>query len=196
LDQIGAWRHRKAVWTEIVGSVISVSARNGHGLGKDVCPEIKLIAGQGVFGDAHCGKTVKHRSRVAKDPSQPNLRQVHLVHAELLDEVSAKGFTVKPGQLGENILTLGVDLLGLSTGALLHIGADAVVEITGLRNPCLQLNGHSEGLMNALLDRNATGGLVRMGGVMGIVRSGGVVRPGDGVRIEQPVGQHMPLLPV
>jgi MOSC domain-containing protein YiiM len=179
-----------------MGKVVSVSARDGHGLGKTVIERITLIAGEGVEGDAHRGVTVKHRSRVAKDPSQPNLRQVHLVHAELLDEVAAKGFAVQPGDIGENILTRGIDLLGLSTGVLLRIGAEVVVEITGLRNPCQQLNGHSEGLMNALLYRDAAGNLIRKVGVMGIVREGGSVCAGDVVVVEVPDGAALPLMPV
>jgi MOSC domain-containing protein YiiM len=176
--------------------IVSVSARNGHGLGKTVCDAITLIAGEGVEGDAHRGFTVKHRSRVAKDPTQPNVRQVHLIQVELLDEVAAKGFTVKPGEMGENILTRGIDLLGLATGARLYIGADSVVEITGLRNPCKQLNGHSEGLMAALLERAGDGALIRKGGVMGIVLAGGEVRAGDGVKIVRPDGPFCPLEPV
>jgi MOSC domain-containing protein YiiM len=179
-----------------MGQVVSVSARDGHGLGKTVRKRITLIAGEGVEGDAHRGVTIKHRSRVAKDPSQPNLRQVHLVHAELFDAVAASGFVVGPGDIGENILTRGIDLLGLPTGALLQIGAEAVVEITGLRNPCHQLNGHSDGLMNALLDRDHAGNLIRKGGVMGIVVSGGVVCTGDAVVVDMPDGAFVPLMPV
>jgi MOSC domain-containing protein YiiM len=175
--------------------VVSVSVRDGHGLGKIACDAITLIAGEGVDGDAHRGVTVKHRSRVARDPSQPNLRQVHLIHGELLDEVGAKGFDVKPGELGENILTRGIDLLSLSTGTILRMGS-AAIEITGLRNPCQQLNGHSEGLMNALITRGDGDVLIRKGGVMGIVLIGGTVRVGDAVTIEQPRGTHQPLVPV
>ena len=179
-----------------MGTVVSVSARNGHGLGKDVRGLITLIAGQGVEGDAHSGVTVKHRSRVAKDPTQPNLRQVHLIHAELLDEVVGKGFTVKPGELGENILTRGIDLPALSTDALLRIGVDVVVQVKGLRNPCNQINGHTPGLMNALLDHDEAGGLIRKGGVMGVVINGGQVRAGDQVHVVKTAEAHQPLLPV
>ncbi len=179
-----------------MGAVISVSARNGHGLGKDVRDAITLIAGEGVEGDAHRGVTVKHRSRVAKDPTQPNLRQVHLVHAELFDEIAERGFSVGPGDIGENILTRGIDLLGLPEGAQLRIGPEVVIEITGLRNPCQQLNGHSDGLMNALLDRDGAGNLIRKGGVMGIVLTGGVVKAGDGIDVSTPNRPHAPLQPV
>ncbi len=176
--------------------VRAVASRNGHGLGKSVCPEIHLIAGQGVAGDAHCGERVKHRSRVAQNPDQPNLRQVHLVHAELLDELGGKGFDVPPGALGENILTRGIDLLALPTGAQLAFPSGAVIEITGLRNPCIQLNGHTPGLMDALLDRAPDGALIRKGGVMGIVLSGGIVRTGDALLLTRPDGAFVSLQPV
>jgi MOSC domain-containing protein YiiM len=140
--------------------------------------------------------TVKHRSRVAKDPSQPNLRQVHLIHAELLEELAVKGFTVTQGELGENILTHGLDLLGLPTGALLYFPSGAVVEITGLRNPCHQINGHTADLMNALLDHAEDGSLIRKGGVMGIVIAGGTVQVGDPITLSLPPAPHQPLLPV
>ncbi len=150
---------------------------------------ITLLAGLGVEGDAHCGVTVKHRSRVAKDPSVPNLRQVHLVHAELFDGLAARGFRVKPGDIGENITTRGIALLDLPAGAILHIGEQAEVQVTGLRNPCLQLNHFQEGLMQAVLDHDADGNLIRKAGVMGIVLAGGVVRPGDSIRVSLPAGQ-------
>ena len=179
-----------------MAEVVSVSARNGHGLGKNVVPEILLIEGQGVAGDAHSGVTVKHRSRVAKDPSQPNLRQVHLIHAELLDELAERGFDVKPGELGENVLTCGIDLLGLPEGSEVHFPSGACVRITGLRNPCGQINGHSAGLMDALLSRAADGSLIRKGGVMGIVLRSGVVKASDRVTYVTFEGQHGPLRPV
>lgn len=179
-----------------VAEVASVSARNGHGLGKIVVPEITLVAGQGVSGDAHCGKSVKHRSRVAQDPSQPNLRQVHLIHAELLEALVERGFDVKPGELGENILTRGLDLLGLSEGSELHFPSGASVLITGLRNPCVQINGHRPGLMDALLDRTADGSLIRKGGIMGVVIKSGTVKSGDHLSCTIPEAPHRPLQPV
>ena len=179
-----------------MGRVITVSARGGHGLGKIVLPSITLVAGEGVEGDAHRGVTVKHRSRVAKDPTQPNLRQVHLIHAELLDAVGTKGFAVVPGDLGENILTHGIDLLGLATGTVLRFPSGAAVEITGLRNPCAQLNDHTPGLMDALIDRAADGSLIRKGGVMGVVLVGGVVHAGDAIVDEPPSAPHEELRPV
>jgi MOSC domain-containing protein YiiM len=157
---------------------------------------VRLLAGLGVEDDAHQGITVKHRSRVARDPTQPNLRQVHLVHAELLEALASAGFTVGPGQIGENILTLGVDLLGLPTGTLLHLGESAVVEVTGLRNPCVQLDRFQPGLMAAVLDRDASGNLIRKAGIMAVVRADGDVRPGDAVRVDLPPAPHRPLQPV
>lgn len=167
--------------------VVSVSSNAVHGFSKAVAPEIRLVAGLGVEGDAHQGVTVKHRSRVARDPTQPNLRQVHLVHAELLSELAPKGFTVAPGDIGENVLTSGIDLLALPRGARLRLGAEAVVEITGLRNPCSQLDKFQPGLMAATLDRDADGGLVRKAGVMAVVLHGGAVRAGDGIELELPL---------
>ena len=136
------------------------------------------------------------RSRVRKDPTQPNLRQVHLIHAELFDELRAKGFVVAPGELGENITTSGLDLLALPAGTRLYLGASAVVEITGLRNPCIQLDQFQQGLMAATLERDAQGNLVRKAGIMGIVLSEGDIRPGDTIRVEMPAGPHRPLQPV
>jgi MOSC domain-containing protein YiiM len=157
---------------------------------------VRLVEGLGVEGDAHQGEKVKHRSRVARDPSQPNLRQVHLIHAELHDELRTRGFALAPGQMGENLTTRGIDLLGLPTGARLHLGDGAIVEVTGLRNPCLQLDGLSPGLMKAVLDRDAAGNLVRKAGIMGVVVRGGEVRPGDAIRVEPPAGPRRPLEPV
>ena len=157
---------------------------------------IRLLAGLGVEGDAHLGETVKHRSRVRRDPTVPNLRQVHLIHAELHDELATQGFALAPGQMGENITTRGVDLLALPTGTRLHLGASAVVEVTGLRNPCKQLDGIQPGLMAATLARDERGGLVRKAGIMAIVRTGGDVRPGDPIRVELPPDPHRALEPV
>jgi len=152
-----------------------------------------LIAGLGVEGDAHQGETVQHRSRVARDPTQPNLRQVHLVQSELHDELRAAGFHIAAGQMGENVTTRGIDLLALPTGTRLQIGEDALLEITGLRNPCKQLNGIQDGLMAATLDRDAHGDLVRKAGVMAVVLSGGEIRPGDPIAEELPAAPHRPL---
>lgn len=180
----------------MTGQVVSVASRSGNAFSKTPRMWITLVAGLGVEGDAHAGVTVKHRSRVARDPSQPNLRQVHLIHAELLEELAGRGFRIGPGDVGENILTRGVDLLGLPTGTRLRLGEDAVVEVTGLRNPCAQLDRFQPGLMAATLDRDATGGLVRKAGVMGIVLAGGNVRPADAIGVELPGLPHRRLGPV
>jgi MOSC domain-containing protein YiiM len=173
--------------------VIAVSRSAAHGVGKANADHIHLLAGLGVEGDAHCGATIKHRSRVAADPTKPNLRQVHLIHAELHDELRPRGFDLSPGLMGENITTRGIDLLGLPTGARLRIGAEAVVEVTGLRNPCNQLDGIQPGLMGAVLGHDAQGRLVRKAGVMGVVIAGGEIRPGDAIRVELPPEPHVPL---
>jgi MOSC domain-containing protein YiiM len=178
------------------GEIIAVSSGATHRFSKPPQLWIRVLAGLGVEGDAHQGTTVKHRSRVARDPSQPNLRQVHLLHAELLDELAAAGFRVGPGQIGENVLTRGIDLLGLPTGARLHLGATVQLEVTGLRNPCLQLDRFQPGLMRAVLDRDADGNLIRKAGVMSIVLAGGEIRAGDAVRVELPPAPHHPLRPV
>ena len=163
---------------------------------KPTAARIRLLAGLGVQGDAHLGTKVKHRSRVARDPAQPNLRQVHLIHAELHDELRARGFDVAPGAMGENVTTRGIDLLALPTGARLHLGESAIIEVSGLRNPCSQLDGLQAGLMAAVLDRDEAGNLVRKAGVMAIVVNGGDVGPGDRILVELPQGAHIPLAPV
>lgn len=173
--------------------VTAVSSNPAHTFSKQNQPSITLLAGLGVEGDAHAGVTVQHRSRVAADPTQPNLRQVHLIHAELHDELRAAGFTIASGQLGENITTQGIDLLGLPTGARLYIGAAVVVEVTGLRNPCAQIDDFQQGMRAAVLGRDEHGHLVRKAGVMGIVLAGGVVQPGDAIRVELPPEPHIPL---
>lgn len=154
---------------------------------------ITLLAGLGVDGDIHAGVTVKHRSRMAQDPTQPNLRQVHLIHQELFDELREAGFEVAPGGLGENVTTAGIDLLALPTGTLLHLGGDAVVEVTGLRNPCRQIDTFQDGLLKRVVGRADDGSIVRKAGIMGVVRTGGVVRPGDPIRAALPAGPHRPL---
>ena len=163
--------------------VESVSLSSEHRFVKDVVASITLLAGLGVEGDAHLGRTVKHRSRVRRDPTQPNLRQVHLLHGELLDELNTAGFDLGPGMIGENIKTRGIALLELSAGVQLLLGARAVVELSGLRNPCAQLDEFRPGLMQAVLGRDSNGGLIRKAGVMAVVRRGGVVRPGDEIRV-------------
>lgn len=171
------------------GVVVAVSRDGSHAFGKPQMPSITLVEGLGVEGDAHFGATVQHRSRVARDPTQPNLRQVHLIHAELHDELRAMGFGVSAGQLGENITTRGLDLLGLPTRTRLHVGDTAVIEITGLRNPCLQIDDFQQGLLKHMVDRDAAGNVVRKAGIMGVVVTGGAVRPGD------PIDLRLPALP-
>ncbi len=177
------------------GTVEAVSVSPAHTMSKPNQDSIVLLAGLGVDGDAHSGVTVKHRSRVATDPTQPNLRQVHLIHGELIDELVAAGYRVGPGVMGENVTTRGVDLLGLSTGALVRLGPEAVIEITGLRSPCDQLNGIQQGLMGAVLDRDADGNLIRKAGIMSVVITGGRVSAGDPIVVESPP-VHTPLAPV
>ena len=176
--------------------VLAVCRSGRHGFSKPTALQIRLVAGLGVEGDAHAGETVKHRSRVRKDPTAPNLRQVHLIQAELFDELRGKGFAVQPGDLGENVTTSGIDLLALPTGTRLHLGATAMVEVTGLRNPCIQIDGFQKGLMKATLDKDAAGNLIRKAGIMSIVLAHGDVRPGDAIRVELPSMPHRPLLPV
>ncbi|WIB00145.1 MOSC domain-containing protein [Curtobacterium sp. MCBA15_012] len=176
--------------------VVAVSRDDEHRFSKPVVDEVRLVAGWGVDGDAHAGTTVQHRSRVARDPSQPNLRQVHLVHAELFDELAPTGHHVEPGELGENVTTRGVDLLALPVGTVLRLGADASVQVTGLRNPCQQINDHDPGLLKQVLGRAEDGSVERRGGVMGVVLTGGVVRAGDRITVELPVGERQPLQPV
>jgi MOSC domain-containing protein YiiM len=179
-----------------VSRVLAVSRDGRHRFSKTAVDSISLVAGRGVLGDAHFGELVQHRSRVARDPSQPNLRQVHLVHAELIESLAAQGFAVEPGTIGENVTTAGVPLLDLPTGTLLHLGASAVVELTGLRNPCVQLDRYQRGLQKAVLDRAPDGSLVRLAGVMAVVLASGDVAAGDPVRLELPEGAHRPLEPV
>ena len=178
------------------GIVVAVSLSEEHALSKVPRERIALVAGLGVEGDAHFGTTVQHRSRVARDPRAPNLRQVHLVHAELHDDLQADGFAVGPGQMGENVTTRGIDLLGLPVGARLRLGDGAVVVITGLRNPCTQLDGLQQGLMASTLGRDLGGKLVRKAGVMAVVLADGDVVPGDSIVVELPPQPQRRLEPV
>lgn len=175
------------------GTVTAVSSNGVYSFTKPNRDSITLLAGLGVEGDVHSGVTVKHRSRVAQDPTQPNLRQVHLIHEELFEEVDEAGFQVAAGDLGENVTTRGLDLLALPVGTLLRIGAEAVVEVTGLRNPCLQIDNFQGGLLKQVVGRDEEGNVVRKAGIMSIVKVGGPVRPGDRIEVELPVGPHRPL---
>jgi MOSC domain-containing protein YiiM len=176
--------------------VTAVSRSKGHTFSKPNVPMIRLIAGLGVEGDTHMGEKVKHCHHVRKDPDAPNLRQVHLMPEELLGELRAGGFGVRPGPIGENVTTRGIDLLALPKGAQLRLGAEAVIEITGLRNPCRQIEAFAPGLLSAILGRNAEGYLIRKAGVMAVVRAGGVIKAGDAIVMILPEGEHHPLLPV
>jgi MOSC domain-containing protein YiiM len=173
--------------------VIAVARRGTHRFSKEVVEAITILEWLGVEGDAHAGTTVKHRSRVRVDPSQPNLRQVHLIHAELFDEVAGQGFTLRPGDLGENITTAGIDLLGLPRGAILTIGESVRLEVTGLRNPCAQIDAFQPGLLKAVLGKGPGGTVIRKAGVMSIVLAGGTVTAGDPIRITLPPPPFLPL---
>ncbi|MCX4997756.1 MOSC domain-containing protein [Streptomyces longwoodensis] len=177
----------------MTGVVTAVSSNGAYSFTKPNRDSIRVLAGLGVEGDVHAGVTVKHRSRMAQDPTQPNLRQVHLIHEELFTEVGADGFEVAPGELGENITTRGLDLLGLPVGTLLHIGDSAVLEVTGLRNPCRQIDRFQDGLLKQVVGRDEHGNVVRKAGIMSVVKEGGVVRPGDTIDVRLPEGPHRPL---
>jgi MOSC domain-containing protein YiiM len=180
----------------MTGQVVAVHRSSSHHFSKDPEDAITLVEGQGVEGDAHAGATVKHRSRVARDPSAPNLRQVHLLQSELFDELVARDHAVFPGELGENVTTRGIDLLALPAGTVLRLGEAAEVEITGLRNPCSQLDRFQRGLMEAVLDRDAQGHLIRKAGVMAVVRRSGIARPRDTIAVHLPAKPHKQLQPV
>jgi MOSC domain-containing protein YiiM len=174
-------------------TIVAVSRSDSHSFSKKNQSSIRLVEGLGVDGDAHLGTTVKHRSRVAKNPDAPNLRQVHLIHAELHDELEAAGFAVQPGELGENITTRGISLLALPAGTRLKLGPSAVVEITGLRNPCVQIDRFQSGLLTAVVGRDESGAVWRKTGIMSVVVASGDVRPGDPIEIELPAEPHRPL---
>jgi MOSC domain-containing protein YiiM len=178
------------------GQVLAVHRSSSHSFSKHAEEAIALVAGLGVAGDAHAGATVKHRSRVVRDPGAPNLRQVHLLQAELFDELVGRDFAVFPGDLGENVTTRGLDLLALPAGTVLRLGREAEIEVTGLRNPCSQIDRFQSGLTAAVLERDSAGRLVRKAGVMAIVRKSGEVRPGDAILVQLPAAPHRPLEPV
>lgn len=176
-----------------MGIVVSVSAEPGHGFSKTPRAAITLLPGLGVAGDAHCGATVRHRSRVAADPLQPNLRQLHLFPAEWLEALDARGFDLAPGGLGENVLTRGLDLLTLPTGTLLRFSRGPLVAVTGLRNPCRQIEAYRQGLLAAVLDRDAEGAVVLKAGIMAVILEGGVIAPGDSIALSLPPEPHRKL---
>jgi len=170
--------------------VVSLSKDSDHKFSKEVCEVLTFLKNLGIEGDAHCGITVKHRSRVKTDPSQPNLRQVHLVHSELIAELKNSGFDVSPGAIGENVLTSGIDLLSLPKNTILSLGSDVVLRVTGLRNPCAQLDNYQSGLTKAVLGKDENGHLVRKAGIMAVVEEGGVVKVGDTISIQLPPEPH------
>lgn len=176
--------------------VLAVSRDEGHRFSKRAVASITLIEGIGVEGDAHAGEFVQHLSRRRRDPAAPNLRQVHLIHSELFAQVAERGHEVAPGQLGENVTTSGIDILSLPRGTRLTLGADAVIEVTGLRNPCSQINGLSPGLMKELVHVDEAGDTIRLAGVMSTVVRGGVVRPGDPIAVQLPTEPREGLGPV
>lgn len=173
--------------------VTAVHSNATHSFSKTTAKGIELVAGLGVAGDAHCGAMVQHRSRTAVDPTQPNLRQVHLIQTELLDELAGYGHVVAPGDLGENITTCGLQLLDLPTGTVLRLGAEALVAITGLRNPCKQIDQFQRGLLSRVAYKEADGTVIRKTGVMGVVVSGGLVHAGDAIDVSLPPGRPIPL---
>ncbi|KMK74813.1 MOSC domain-containing protein [Alkalihalobacillus pseudalcaliphilus] len=175
-----------------MGRVTAVSKNAEHSFSKHIQEGIQLLKGLGVKGDAHCGETVKHRSRIAKNPNQPNLRQVHLIHEELFHELNNR-FHINPGELGENITTKGIELLMLPVDTVLEIGENAKVQLTGLRNPCKQIDHYQDGLMEAVLDKDESGHVIRKAGVMGIVLEGGMVSPGDSIKVVLPDEPHLKL---
>ncbi len=178
------------------GVVEAVSVSRRHAFSKQNAFEVRLVAGIGVEGDAHAGPTVQHVFDARRDPTRPNLRQVHLIHGELHDELRMQGFDVQPGDLGENVTTRGVHLLDLPAGTRLRLGDGVVLELTGLRNPCSQIERFRAGLLRAVVDRRPDGAVVRKTGVMSVVLAGGVVRPGDVVRVELPAPPHAEMKPV
>ncbi|MER7760619.1 MOSC domain-containing protein [Streptomyces sp. NPDC097619] len=174
--------------------VTAVSSHPAYSFSKPNRPLVRLLAGLGVEGDVHAGQTIRHQFRMTYEPDLPNLRQVHLMHEELFDELALKGYSVGPGQLGENVTTRGIDLLGLPTGTLLHLGGRAVLEVTGLRNPCAKINDFRPGLLGEVFALDPVSGeFTFKSGIMAVVRESGPVRPGDPIRVELPVGPHRPL---
>jgi MOSC domain-containing protein YiiM len=171
-------------------SVVAVSKDGQHRFSKKPCEQITLLEGLGVQGDAHAGVTIQHLHRVAKDPTQANLRQVHLLPREFFNEALEEGYQLGPGDLGENVLTQGLDLVGLSQDTLLHIGQQAVVRVTGLRDPCVQIDRFRKGLLKVALGRDEDGQAVRKAGIMAVVATGGIIHPGDKIEVELPAPPH------
>jgi len=182
---------------DLTGVVLAVHRSDEHTFAKPTVDSVTLLPGLGVEGDAHLGAQVKHRSRVAADPNQPNLRQVHLVMSELLDDVRAAGHEIEPGRLGENVTTTGIDLIGLPVGSMLRIGDTALVALTGLRNPCKQIRDVGDGVLKMMFvdgERyGRPGEQIGRTGVMGVVVAGGTVSAGDEIAVRYPAGVLTPM---
>jgi MOSC domain-containing protein YiiM len=179
-----------------MGRVVAVCVRRGHHFSKTPALSIRLLSGLGVEGDGHMGATVQHRYDRRRDPTRPNLRQVHLIPSELFDELNSKGFAIAAGDLGENITTSEIDLAALPTGTRLHLGTHALIELTGLREPCTLMDKFQHGLKDATQDIDANGSVIYKAGVMAVVLTDGEVATGDAIRIEYPSGPPRPLQPV
>ena len=157
-----------------MAAVVGLSIDDGHHFSKRAVERVTMVAGVGIEGDVHAGPLVQHRSRVRVDPNQPNLRQVHLIDDAVFAVAASAGFEIDHGDLGENVTVSGLDVHGLAVGTMLRLGESAFVAVTGLRNPCGQINGLRPGLLDVL--RRADGGdIVRRAGIMGVVVRGGEV---------------------
>lgn len=173
--------------------VESVHRSESHDFTKATVEEVVLVAGVGIEGDAHAGATVQHVSRKKKDADRPNLRQVHLVSAELHEELVADGFDLDHGGFGENLVTRGIALGDLPVGTTLALGDDAIIVLTGLRDPCAQIDRHREGLRAAVAFDPGEGPKLFRDGAMAMVVRGGVVRTGDPIGVALPPEPHHPM---
>ncbi|TFC60761.1 MOSC domain-containing protein [Cryobacterium sp. TMB1-7] len=192
-EQAGTAQRDGGTSEQKTGTVVAVSRDDRHRFSKPVVPSIRLVAGYGIEGDSHAGATTQHRYLIRTDPTRPNLTQVHLVRSELFAELAAEGFDVSPGQLGENVTTAGIDLLALPLGTRLHLGSDAVVEVTGMRDPCSMIDKFQSGLKKTLKHTDEAGRILRRAGIMGVVVADGSVAAGDELRVELPAGEPLPL---
>ncbi|GIK02293.1 hypothetical protein Aspvir_006342 [Aspergillus viridinutans] len=183
--------------TLLTPRILSVSKSSSHSIAKTPVPSITLIPNHGVDGDCHAGQTTQHRAQAQRTP---NLRQVHLVPVETLRELSgrfsaaAAGRNAKPlsaGEIGENITTEGVELSTLPLGTELHFLSgegkeEAIVVLTGVREPGPGMDKCRAGLKNVCVVRDGGRVVRRLAGVMGTVKKGGMLRPGMGIRIVKP----------
>ena len=175
------------------GWVFAICSSPKHGFSKQPQRSIRLLAGRGVEGDAHCGETVQHLYLKRRNPLAPNRMQVHLLQSELFDELAFVGYALTAGQLGENITTRGIGLLNLPQGTRLHLGGEAVVELTGLRTPCKLIEDFKPGLLKQVISRDAANKVLAKAGVMAIVLHGGDVHERSPIRVEYPAARHVPL---